>query len=176
MTLHFVYKKLLNSSVFVILYRLRRRRREFLQPSNRLGFFVGRGVGTEGISAVNIVAPVFMVITGIGLMFGIGASVIASIRLSENKVKAASIIMTQAFIVGLLIVGVIGLGSFVCPRGVVHALGCSPLLEDNAVSYLLWLLSRAFGVPGLWLAIPAAVLLTCAVIYIRYASRNWRKL
>ena len=38
MTLHFVYKKLLNSSVFVILYRLRRRRREFLQPSNRLGF------------------------------------------------------------------------------------------------------------------------------------------
>lgn len=84
--------------------------------------------------------------------------------------------MTQAFIVGLLLVGLICLGSFVCPRGVVHALGCSPLLEDNAVSYLLWLLPRAFGVPGLWLAIPAAVLLTCAVIYIRYASRNWRKL
>ena len=108
------------------------------------GIFVGRGVGTEGIAAVNIVAPVFMVITGIGLMFGIGASVIASIRLSENKVKAARIIMTQAFIVGLLIVGVIGLGSFVCPRGVVHALGCSPLLEENAVSYLLWLLPGLF--------------------------------
>ena len=108
------------------------------------GIFVGRGVGTEGIAAVNIVAPVFMVITGIGLMFGIGASVIASIRLSENKVKAARIIMTQAFIVGLLIVGVIGLGSFVCPRGVVHALGCSPLLEENAVNYLLWLLPGLF--------------------------------
>ena len=82
------------------------------------GIFVGRGVGIEGIAAVNIVAPVFMVITGIGLMFVIGASVIASIRLSENKVKAARIIMTQAFIVGLLLVGLICLGSFVCPRGV----------------------------------------------------------
>ena len=82
------------------------------------GIFVGRGVGIEGIAAVNIVAPVFMVITGIGLMFVIGASVIASIRLSENKVKAARIIMTQAFIVGLLLVGLICLGRFVCPRGV----------------------------------------------------------
>ena len=47
--------------------------------------------------------------------------------------------MTQAFIVGLLLVGLICLGSFVCPRGVVHALGCSPLLEENAVNYLLCL-------------------------------------
>ncbi len=105
------------------------------------GIFVGRGVGPEGIAAVNIVAPVFMVITGIGLMFGIGASVIASIRLSERKEKAARIIMTQAFIVGLSIVGLIGIGSVVFPRGVVNALGCSPLLEENAVSYLVWLLS-----------------------------------
>jgi Na+-driven multidrug efflux pump len=81
------------------------------------GIFVGRGVGPEGIAAVNIVAPVFMVITGIGLMFGIGASVIASIRLSERKEKAARIIMTQAFIVGLSIVGLIGIGSVVFPRG-----------------------------------------------------------
>ncbi len=31
-----------------------------------------------------------------------------------------------------------------CPRGVVHALGCSPLLEENAVNYLLWLLPGLF--------------------------------
>lgn len=54
------------------------------------GIFVGHGVGANGIAAVNIVAPVFMVGTGIGLMLGIGASVVASIRLSEDNVKAAS--------------------------------------------------------------------------------------
>ena len=32
------------------------------------GIFVGQGVGAEGIAAVNIVAPIFMVATGIGLM------------------------------------------------------------------------------------------------------------
>ncbi len=63
------------------------------------GIFVGQGVGAEGIAAVNIVAPIFMVATGIGLMLGIGSSVVTSIRLSEGNVKAARIIMTQAFIV-----------------------------------------------------------------------------
>lgn len=58
------------------------------------GIFVGQGVGAEGMAAVNIVAPIFMAATGIGLMFGIGASVIASIRLSENKIKVARIILT----------------------------------------------------------------------------------
>ena len=104
------------------------------------GIFVGQGVGAEGMAAVNIVAPIFMAATGIGLMFGIGASVIASIRLSENKIKVARIILTQAFVVGILLIGIICLWSFVCPLQVVRMLGCSPQLESAAVSYLLWLL------------------------------------
>lgn len=104
------------------------------------GIFVGQGVGAEGMAAVNIVAPIFMAATGIGLMFGIGASVIASIRLSENKIKVARIILTQAFVVGILLIGIICLWSFVCPLQVVRMLGCGPQLESAAVSYLLWLL------------------------------------
>ncbi|MDE6588415.1 MAG: MATE family efflux transporter [Paramuribaculum sp.] len=107
------------------------------------GIFVGRGVGAEGIAAVNIVAPIFMVSTGIGLMFGIGSSVVASIRLSESNVKAARIIMTQAFIAGLMMVGLISIVSLLLPYEVVGWLGCSPLLEHHAIDYLLWL------VPGL---------------------------
>lgn len=108
------------------------------------GVFVGQGVGAEGIAAVNIVAPVFMVVTGIGLMFGIGSSVVASIRLSENRVKAARIILTQAFVVGGVLVGLIGVGCLIVPRSVVYAFGCSPLLEEKAVSYLLGLLPGLF--------------------------------
>lgn len=112
------------------------------------GIFVGQGVGAEGIAAVNIVAPLFMIVTGIGLMFGIGASVIASIRLSEGKQKAARIIMTQAFIVGLLLIGLISLPCILFPSGVVNMLGCSPILEEKAVSYLAWLLP---GTPFLFI-------------------------
>lgn len=71
------------------------------------GMFVGHGVGPDALAAINIVAPMFLLTTGIGLMFGIGASVIASIRLSEGNVKAARIIMTQAYIAGAIIFGTI---------------------------------------------------------------------
>ncbi|WP_285820365.1 MATE family efflux transporter [Bacteroides acidifaciens] len=104
------------------------------------GIFVGKGVGADGIAAVNIVAPLFMICTGIGLMFGIGASVVASIRLSENNIKAARIIMTQALAVGVLFVGMICAGCLLFSRQFVYALGCSPLLEGKAISYLIWLL------------------------------------
>lgn len=108
------------------------------------GIFVGQGVGADGIAAVNIVAPVFMIVTGIGLMLGIGASVVASIRLAENKEKAARIIMTQAFLVGLLLVGTICTACFLFPRPFVYALGCSPRLEGHALDYLLWLIPGLF--------------------------------
>ena len=67
------------------------------------GIFVGSGVGADGIAAVNIVAPLWMVITGLGLMFGVGASVIDGMHLAEKNVKAARIILTQSFGVGFLI-------------------------------------------------------------------------
>lgn len=34
------------------------------------GIFVGQGVAPDGIAAVNIIAPLFMVVTATGLMFG----------------------------------------------------------------------------------------------------------
>ena len=104
------------------------------------GMFVGHGVGSNALAAINIVAPLFLVCTGVGLMFGIGASVIGSIRLAENNVKAARIIMTQAYIAGALIFGVVILVSLLFTRPVLYMLGCSPLLEDLASDYLLWLL------------------------------------
>lgn len=104
------------------------------------GMFVGHGVGSNGLAAINIVAPLFLICTGIGLMFGIGASVIGGIRLAENNIKAARIIMTQAYIAGGIIFGLVILGSLLFTRPLLYALGCSPLLEELARDYLLWLL------------------------------------
>lgn len=55
------------------------------------GIFVGKGIGSDALAAVNIVAPLWLFSTGIGLMFGVGASVVASIHLSHNKPKVARI-------------------------------------------------------------------------------------
>lgn len=104
------------------------------------GIFVGQGVGANGIAAVNIVAPLFMVVTGLGLMFGIGSSVIASIRLANNEIKAANIISTQAFLVGIVLVVLISVPCLIFPGRVVGLLGSSDILRPYAIDYLLWLL------------------------------------
>lgn len=104
------------------------------------GMFVGHGVGSNALAAINIVAPLFLVCTGVGLMFGIGASVIGGIRLSEDNVKAARIIMTQAYIAGAIIFGLVIVCSLLFTKPLLYALGCSPVLEEYAADYLLWLL------------------------------------
>ena len=104
------------------------------------GMFVGHGVGSNALAAINIVAPLFLICAGIGLMFGIGASVIGGIRLAERNVKAARIIMTQAYIAGAVIFGLVIVISLFFTRPLLYALGCSPALEELASDYLLWLL------------------------------------
>ena len=56
---------------------------------------------------MNITAPLFLISTGIGLMFGVGASVVASIHLSQGKLKAARINVTQAVVVSSLFLAVL---------------------------------------------------------------------
>lgn len=67
------------------------------------GIFVGKGIGSDALAAVNIVAPLWLFSTGIGLMFGVGASVVASIHLSHNKPKVARINITQSIVVSSLL-------------------------------------------------------------------------
>ena len=71
------------------------------------GIFVGQGIGSDALAAVNITAPLFLISTGIGLMFGVGASVVASIHLSQGKLKAARINVTQAVVVSSLFLAVL---------------------------------------------------------------------
>lgn len=49
------------------------------------GIFVGHGVGSDGIAAINICIPLLMLFTGVGLMVGAGCSVVASVQLSRGK-------------------------------------------------------------------------------------------
>ena len=96
-------------------------------------------MGPNGIAAVNIIAPLFMVVTGIGLMFGIGSSVIASIRLANKEFKAANIITTQAFLVGSILTILITLPCIIFPSYIAQLLGSSDVLLPYAVDYLTWL-------------------------------------
>ena len=100
------------------------------------GIFVGRGLGSDALAAVNIVAPLFLINTGIGLMFGVGASVVASIHLSHGKPKTARINVTQAVIaLSMLVAAFSALIVWRAP-GVACLLGSSERLLAPAVEYI----------------------------------------
>ena len=104
------------------------------------GIFVGNGVGPDGIAAVNIIAPLYMVATGIGLMLGIGASVLAGMALAENERKEACAIVSQAFLAGTCIMAVIVAVTLLFPTQIARLLGSSDHLMPLALDYLCWLM------------------------------------
>ncbi len=67
------------------------------------GYFVGQYAGSDALAAVNIAAPLFLISTAFALMFGVGSSIVASVHLSQGKIKAANINITQAIIVSELL-------------------------------------------------------------------------
>ena len=104
------------------------------------GIFVGQGVGSDALAAVNIVSPVFLITTGIALMFGVGVSVAASIHLSQKNNQAASTIVTQAFTVAMLMMTIVAIAIYVFRIPFLKMLGCTDVLMPMALDYLVWIL------------------------------------
>ena len=104
------------------------------------GIFVGRGAGSHALAAVNIVAPFFMVTTGVGLMFGTGTSIVSSVHLSRGRRKAASINVTQAFTVSAFIMVVLAAFIMLFPEMTVRMMGCSDVLMPYVKDYMRWVI------------------------------------
>lgn len=118
------------------------------------GIIVGHGVGAIGVAAVNIVVPIYQIMSGLALMVGAGCSVVASIHLSQGRLKVARLNVTQALLfaatVAALIVGLIA----IFPVHTARILGASDTLLPHVLKYMLWLLPsfvfEMFGIIGLF--------------------------
>lgn len=108
------------------------------------GIFVGRGVGPDGIAAVNIIAPLFMVVTGLGLMFGIGSSVVAGIAIARGDSRRASVNVTQAYVFSVVLIILLVAVLWLWRGDTAVLLGCSPALLSGAMDYLTWLIPGMF--------------------------------
>lgn len=104
------------------------------------GFFVGRGVGADGVAAVNIVWAPTMIFVGLGLMLGIGCGVTSTIALSQGNKMAARQHVTQAMTLGLMIVTILATIMLVNPQKTVMLLGASDTLKDITIEYMLYLI------------------------------------
>lgn len=99
------------------------------------GIFVGKGIGSDALAAVNFIAPLFLINVGVALMFGVGASVVASIHLSQGKIKAARINVTQAVLFSSLLLAILwGMVLLFAPQFVMW-LGSSERLLPLVLEY-----------------------------------------
>jgi len=74
--------------------------------------FIGRGVGSLALSGVAVTFPITNIIMGVGMLIGIGASTVVSIKLGQKKNEEAEKIVGNAFMLSIiltLLVTVIGL-------------------------------------------------------------------
>ncbi|MBQ6068412.1 MAG: MATE family efflux transporter [Bacteroidales bacterium] len=102
------------------------------------GIFVGHGIGGHGLAAINLVGPMMMFINGLGMMLGMGASVVAAIHLSHGNVKAARINVTQAFVTGISCSLLMAAVCYLMPDTVLRLLGATGALYPYAREYYLW--------------------------------------
>lgn len=115
------------------------------------GIFVGHGVGSDGIAAVNLCIPLLMVLTGIGLMVGAGSSVISSIYLSKGKDSMARASVTQALLLVTVVTAALNAIMLISPEQTARLLGASEHLSPMVIDYLLWFMPSLIF--ELWIAV-----------------------
>ena len=102
------------------------------------GIFVGRGIGSDALAAVNIAAPIAMISAGIGLMFGMGGGILASINLSRGKAKVANINVTQAVVALSVVAVLLMLYLTLFTENAAGLCGSDAYLMPMATEYLFW--------------------------------------
>lgn len=103
--------------------------------------FVGNGVGKLGIAGLTIGFPVMLVIMAFGMLVGIGATSLISIRLGEQKKEEAELIAGNAMILLISISAVITAAGLLFLDPLLQIFGASQEVLPYAREYLsiiLW--------------------------------------
>lgn len=96
---------------------------------------IGRGVGANGLAALNILLPMYSTFYGFGMMCGIGGSVLFGFSRGKGEEKEARGYFTTALLLAaiLAVLSVVLCNVFFEP--LLNFLGCTPAMREYAVPY-----------------------------------------
>ncbi|XTR36922.1 MATE family efflux transporter [Paraclostridium tenue] len=101
------------------------------------GIFVSRYVGSNALSATNIVYPVINILIGISVMFATGGNAIVAKYMGEGKNQEAketfTLITLSALVAGLIV----SVFSTIFIKDIIYALGSTDSLYKNCYDYLI---------------------------------------
>lgn len=102
------------------------------------GIFVGRGVGTDALGAVNIVFPYVMIFWAVITMFTIGGMTITAIRMGRGDTAGANISFRNSMSICIFIGIVMTLLGVFVTEPICRLLGATDIFTNLAYDYLFW--------------------------------------
>lgn len=106
-------------------------------------FFVSKGLGTNGLAALNLAIPVYNFIHGTGLMLGMGGATKFSVYKSQNRKKEVNQIYTHTIYLATLFSLLFALFGFFFSNQLALVLGADSNILQMTATYLRWLLLAA---------------------------------
>ncbi len=67
------------------------------------GVFIGNAIGSQGLAAITLAYPEYMIVIAMGIIIGIGASSLTALQLGKGNLNGALDIVHNAFSLCLLI-------------------------------------------------------------------------
>lgn len=102
------------------------------------GIFVGRGVGTDALGAVNMALPFMMIIAAAYLLTTIGGVTIAAIRIGRKDIDGANQVFMHALCLTALLSAIFMIIGTVFNEVLVTALGATGVYHDMVSEYIFW--------------------------------------
>ncbi|MDO4942588.1 MAG: MATE family efflux transporter [Lachnospiraceae bacterium] len=102
-------------------------------------FFVSKGLGTNGLAALNLAIPVYNFIHGTGLMLGMGGATRFSICKSQGRQEEVHRIYTNTIYLVILFSAIFTLFGFFFSRRLTILLGADIGVRKMTETYLRWL-------------------------------------
>lgn len=124
------------------------------------GIFVGQGVGSAALGAVNIAVPFISFVVAVTAMFPMGGATVVAIRMGRGDKERANHAFMTAFSLTLLMAAVLTVVGMVFSRQIVDISGAknlSPKMRGMAAQYLFYY--SAFSIPML--------MGTCLSVFVR---------
>ena len=97
--------------------------------------FIGKGVGTLGNAATNVIFPLVIIFNAVAGLIGNGAAANLSLKLGENDKKSASKSIGQAISLSILVSVLIAIIFYLFLPKLVYLFGCTESVYNYALDY-----------------------------------------
>lgn len=98
--------------------------------------FIGQALGKVGLAALNVSIPIYNLLFGIGLLIGVGSSILISINVGRDNLKSASIAFNHSIILGVLSGIILSVGGYIFLDKIILFLGAGGENKTMAEEYL----------------------------------------